>query len=67
MGYHICESSLQCRRVLGERRMLVYVRTVVTTTSFRVSSCAFASKTLVRPKKTPALQAIVRVVSRDHK
>ena len=27
--------------------------------SFRVSTCAFASKTFARPKKTPALQAMI--------
>ena len=27
--------------------------------SFRVSTCAFASKTFARPKKTPALQATI--------
>ena len=30
---------------------------LLTLPSFRVSTCAFASKTFVRPKKTPALQA----------
>ena len=27
--------------------------------SFRVSTCAFANKTFPRPKKTPALQAMI--------
>ena len=31
VGYYIYESSLQCRRILGGRKLLVYVRTVVTT------------------------------------
>ena len=31
--------------------------------SFRVSTCAFASKTFARPKKTPALQANDKLVA----
>ena len=81
-------ACLQCRRILGGRKLRVYVRTVVTASFvmtegrlgrvkivtlrvgarakegppplFRVSTCAFASKTFAHPKKTPALQANIQ-------
>ena len=50
--------SLQCRRILGGRKLLVYVRTVVTAI-FDVMTEEDSSKTFAHPKKTPALRATI--------